>query len=188
MRSFLKLLNYKHSKKLWRAALESRCWSRFVLLFLLSYTCILQVRTQLQETASLETQAILIEISMLCWNLPSSPKHLGSLQKNIDFLKGNKLFAGDFCANLDEKMELELELDWTGDGTGNGLPNIKDTSSESLQLQMSVLHQSMSIFKAGLSSQVHMMAGQNVKKSLWCVRSHSKYWNNMEIQTQIYIT
>ena len=29
-------------------------------------------------------------------------------------------------------------------GTENGLPNIKDTFAESLQLQMSVLHQSMS--------------------------------------------
>ena len=38
------------------------------------------------------------------------------------------------------------------DGTGNGLPNIKDTFAESLQLQMSVLHQSIYIFKAGLSS------------------------------------
>ena len=50
------------------------------------------------------------------------------------------------------------------DGTENGLPNIKDTFAESLQLQMSVLHQSMCICKAGLSSQVHMMAGENVKK------------------------
>ena len=38
------------------------------------------------------------------------------------------------------------------DGTGNGFSNIKDTFAESLQLQMSVLHQSMFIFKAGLSS------------------------------------
>ena len=38
------------------------------------------------------------------------------------------------------------------DGTGNGLSNIKDTFAESLQLQMLVLHQSMCIFKAGLSS------------------------------------
>ena len=38
------------------------------------------------------------------------------------------------------------------DGTGNGLLNIKDTSAESLQLQMLVLHQSMYTFKAGLSS------------------------------------
>ena len=51
------------------------------------------------------------------------------------------------------------------DGTGNGLSNIKDTFAESFQLQMSVLHQSMYIFKVGLSSQVHLMAGQNVKKS-----------------------
>ena len=39
-------------------------------------------------------------------------------------------------------------------GTGPGLFNIKDIFAESLQLQMSVLHQSMCIFKAdcGLSS------------------------------------
>ena len=38
------------------------------------------------------------------------------------------------------------------DGTGNGLSNIKDTFAESLQLQRSVLHQNMCIFKPGLSS------------------------------------
>ena len=38
------------------------------------------------------------------------------------------------------------------DGTGNGLSNIKGTFPESLQQQMSVLHQSTYIFKAGLSS------------------------------------
>ena len=47
-------------------------------------------------------------------------------------------------------------------GTQNGLSNIKDTFAESLR--MSVLHQCMCIFKARLSSQVHMTAGQNVKK------------------------
>ena len=52
---------------------------------------------------SLETRAILIEISMLHWNLPSSPTHQGSLQKNMAFPEGNKLFPGDLCANLDEK-------------------------------------------------------------------------------------
>ena len=47
----------------------------------------------------------------------------------------------------------------------NGLPNIKETFLESLQLQISVLHQHMSIFQSSrLVSQVHMMAGQNVKK------------------------
>ena len=38
------------------------------------------------------------------------------------------------------------------DGTENGLSNIKDTSAETSQLQMSVLHQSICIFKANLSS------------------------------------
>ena len=38
------------------------------------------------------------------------------------------------------------------DGAGNGLSNIKDTFAESFQLQMSVLHQSMRIFKADLSN------------------------------------
>ena len=60
--------------------------------------------------------------------------------------------------------------------------------AESLQQQMSVLHQESMCkagLKAGLSSQVHMMmAGQNVKKkNTWCVRSQSKCWNNMEFQT-----
>ena len=51
------------------------------------------------------------------------------------------------------------------DRTRNGLSNIKETFAESLQLQMSVLHQRMSIFQSSmLVSQVHMMAGQNVKK------------------------
>ena len=51
------------------------------------------------------------------------------------------------------------------DGNRNGLSNIKETFAENLQLQMSVLHQRMSIFQSlMLVSQVHMMAGQNVKK------------------------
>ena len=56
------------------------------------------------------------------------------------------------------------------DGTKNGLPNIKETFAESLQLQMSVLHQRMSNFQSSmLVFQVHMMAGQNVKnKYLMC--------------------
>ena len=41
---FLRPLHYKHRKQLQRAALESRWWSLFVLLFLLSYSCILKVR------------------------------------------------------------------------------------------------------------------------------------------------
>ena len=42
-----------------------------------------------QETDSLETRAVLTEIFMLWWNLPSGPKHWGWLQKNIAFLEGN---------------------------------------------------------------------------------------------------
>ena len=97
---------------------------------------------------------------MLCWNLPSGPKHRGWLQKNIE---GNKLFAGDFVL-----IWIKQTLIWFNlqrNGTRNGLSNIKKTFAESLQLQMSVLHQRMSIFQSSmLVSQVHMMAGQNVKK------------------------
>ena len=51
------------------------------------------------------------------------------------------------------------------DGTRNGLSNIMETFGESLQLQMSVLHQRISIFQSSvLVSQIYMMAGQNVKK------------------------
>ena len=75
------------------------------------------------------------------------------------FPEGKKLFAGGFCADLDEKKIL-LWFNLQRDQTGNGLLNIKDTFEESLLLQMSVLHQCMCIFKAGLS----MMTGQNVKK------------------------
>ena len=38
------------------------------------------------------------------------------------------------------------------DVTGNGSSNVKDTFVENFQLQLSVLHQSMRIFKAGPSS------------------------------------
>ena len=38
------------------------------------------------------------------------------------------------------------------DVTGDGFSNVKDTFAENLQLQMSVLHESMCIFKAPSSS------------------------------------
>ena len=50
------------------------------------------------------------------------------------------------------------------DGTRNGLSNIQETFAEILQLQMSVLHQRVGIIQSMLVSQVHMMAGKNVKK------------------------
>ena len=52
------------------------------------------------------------------------------------------------------------------DGTRNGFSNIKETFSESLQLQMSVLHHFMSIFSvfnAGLSSSYDGWAKCNEK-------------------------
>ena len=45
-----------------------------------------------------------------------------------------------------------VSFDLQGNGTGNGLPNIKDAFAESFELQLSVLYQSICIFKAGLSS------------------------------------
>ena len=66
------------------------------------------------------------------------------------FPEGNKLFVSDFCANLDETNADMVNLQ--RDGTEAGLSNIKDTFAENLQLQISVLHQRMCIFKTGLSS------------------------------------
>ena len=77
--------------------------------------------------------------------------------------EGNKLFAGDFVL-----IWMKQTLIWFNlqrDGTRNGLSNIKETFAESLQLQMSVLHQRMSIFQSSmLASEVLIMTGQNVKK------------------------
>ena len=51
------------------------------------------------------------------------------------------------------------------DGTRNGFSKIKETFAENLQLKMSGLHQRAKYeHLPGLVSQVHMMAGKNVKK------------------------
>ena len=62
------------------------------------------------------------------------------------FPEGNKLFVGNFRANLDETNAGMVQF--TRDGRGNGLSSTKHAFAESLYLQMSVLHQSMWIFKA----------------------------------------
>ena len=67
------------------------------------------------------------------------------------------------------------------DGTRNGLSNIKGTFAESLQLKMSVLHQRMSIFQS-CWSQVHMMAGQNVKKKYQMCQIPIKMFKQETIQ------
>ena len=92
------------------------------------------------------------------------PKTPGMISKRtLLSLKGISSFAGNFVL-----IWMKQRLIWFNlqrDGTRNGLSNIKETFAESLQLQMSVLHQRMSIFQSSmLVSQVHMMAGQNVKK------------------------
>ena len=84
-------------------------------------------------------------------------------KKKLAFPERNKLFAGDFVL-----IWMKPTLIWFNlqrDGTRDELSNIKETFTKSLQLQMSVLHQRMSIFQSSrLVSQVYMMAGQNVKK------------------------
>ena len=106
---------------------------------------------------------------MLCWNLPSGPKHRGwSHQKTLLSLK--RISCLQMIIVLIWMKETLIWFNLQRDGTGNVLSNIKDTFAESLQLQMSVLQQSMSNFRSSrLVSQVHMMAGQNVrKKYLMC--------------------
>ena len=78
------------------------------------------------------------------------PKTPGITLKNMVFPKGNKLFVGVLVL-----IWMKETLIWFilhRDGTGNGLSSTKDIFAESLQLQMSVLHQSMCIFKALKSS------------------------------------
>ena len=63
-------------------------------------------------------------------------------------LKGISSFAGDFVL-----ISMKQRLVWFNlqrDGTRNGLSNIKETFAESLQLQMSVLHQRTSIFQSSM--------------------------------------
>ena len=93
-----------------------------------------------QKADSLETRAVLIEIFILRWNLLSGQKHRGWLQtKTVLSPKGINSFSGDFVL-----IWMKQRLIWFNlqrDGTRNGLSNIKETFAESLQLQMSVLHQ-----------------------------------------------
>ena len=73
------------------------------------------------------------------------PKTPGMTPKNIAFPEGISSFAGDFVLIWMKKRLIWFSLQ--RDGTRNGLSNIMETFAEYLQLQMSVLHQSMSIFQ-----------------------------------------
>ena len=104
------------------------------------------------------------------------PKTPGmTLKKTLLSLKEISSFAGYFVL-----IWMKQRLIWFSlqrDGTRNGLSNIKKTFAESLQLQMSVLHQRMSIFQSSmLVSQVHMMAEQNVKKKYLMCQIPSKIY------------
>ena len=75
-------------------------------------------------------------------------------------MKGISSVAGNFVL-----IWMKQRLIWFNlqrDRTRNGLPNIKETFAENLQLQMSVLH--LHDHLPRVVSQVHVMAGQNVKK------------------------
>ena len=62
------------------------------------------------------------------------------------FSEGNQLFAGNFLANLDETnadmVQFTKRWNW------KWISNIKDTFPQNLQLQMSVLHESLCFIKA----------------------------------------
>ena len=91
------------------------------------------------------------------------PQTPGMDSKKLLSLKGISCFQVIVILIWMKQMLIQFNLQ--RDGTGNGLSNIKDTFAESLQLEIPVLHQSMSIFQSSrLVSQVHMMVGQNVKK------------------------
>ena len=64
------------------------------------------------------------------------------------FSEGNQLFAGDLHVFLDEINAYMLHRN----RTVNGMSNIKDTFAENFQQQLSVPHQSMCNFRAGLLS------------------------------------
>ena len=65
------------------------------------------------------------------------------LKKSIAFPEANKQFAGDFVLIWIKQRMIWFNLQ--RDGTRNGLSKIKETFEENLQLQMSVLRQSMRI-------------------------------------------
>ena len=87
------------------------------------------------------------------------PKTPGMTSKeNIAFPEGNKLFAGDFVL-----IWMKQTLIWFNlqrNGTRNGLSNIKETfAATNVSSAPTYEH-----FPVMLVSQVHMMAGKNVKK------------------------
>ena len=88
------------------------------------------------------------------WGMTSKKKFLS--------LKEISSFAGDFVL-----IWMKQRLIWFNlqrNGTRNGLSNIKEIFAENLELQMSVLHQSMSIFQGWSLKFIWWLDKINVKK------------------------
>ena len=96
------------------------------------------------------TWVVLIEISVLCSNLTSGQSNMDHFNKTWLSLKGISCLHVIFVLIWMKQTLIWFNLQT--DGTGNELSNDKNTFVKSLQLRMSVLHQSICIFKAGLSS------------------------------------
>ena len=111
-----------------------------------------------KRKGSMETRAVLMEIYVEIYR---AAQNTGDhFKKTWLSLKGISYLQVIFVL-----IWMKQTLIWFNlqrHGTGNGLSNIKYTFAERLQLPMSVMHQSMCIFKAGLSN--YMMAQQNIKK------------------------
>ena len=84
------VLYYNKNKLISVACFKLPLISRFILYcshnYLNSHSDTIQIlyysnHSHKKQKDSLETRAVLIEIFMLCWNLPSGPKHRGWLQK-----------------------------------------------------------------------------------------------------------
>ena len=72
-------------------------------------------------------------------------------------------------------------------GTGNGFSNIKDTFAQSFAAT-NVSSAPKYLDLQGWPLKFIWLLGKIERKSTWCVRSQSKCWNNMQFQTQVYIT
>ena len=79
-------------------------------------------------------------------------------KKNMAFPRGNKLFAGDFRANLDETnadmVQFTKRCNWNWKHQGRFCRKFPATNVSS----------ALRYVHLQLVSQVHMMAGQNIKK------------------------
>ena len=130
---------------------------------------------------SLETRAVLIKISMFCWNLPSDPKHQGSLQKEWPSRKRISHFQVIFVLFWMKQTQKWFNLH------RDGLE--MDCLTSRILLQKACSYKSEFCSKACTSSklvsQFKWWLGKIWRKTTWCVRFQSKCWNNMQYQTQV---